>query len=171
MGFMRSVADESPCVGSGEGWVGICGNLSDRLSNPTNTNCLFCNHAEGLKQFISMFANCQRNNLGFFLRRKSSKAIQNDPSFDISLAENQFAKVFVGCQEQGTFVSRQGQHFFIHDPWGHFCHIADIMSVTPQAQDDFVSYTFIGKYFHQTDSEMGYTTSARKASRAKFSAA
>jgi hypothetical protein len=29
------------------------------------------------------------------------------------------------------------------------------VSVIPQAKDDFVSHTFIGEYFHQTNSEMG----------------
>src|SRR5687767_3136487 len=92
-------------------------------------------------------------------------------TLDITLPKNQFAEIFVCCQKQSSFIACQSKHFLVRNPGIHFSDVLDIMPILSQADNNGTVNPFIGKYIHQADSAVGYTTSARKESRAKASAA
>ena len=87
------------------------------------------------------------------------------------LTKDQLAKIFVSRQQYRLLLIRHGQNGLVRETGRHFYDSQNIMPINPQPLHHRLVDTLVRQENHESVWDIGYTTSARKASAANANAA
>ena len=62
-----------------------------------------------------------------------------------TLAKHQLSKVFIGCDQQGSFLHGQPENVVVRDSWAHLRHVRDLMAMGTERLDDLTLYSLVAQ--------------------------
>jgi hypothetical protein len=110
---------------------------------------------EGIQHLLAVVTQGECDGLSLAGLREAGKTQQEDAVGGAPEAEDEFAEVLVGSEQEALLGGGQVEHGVVADPGGELGDVDDVVAVGAEAGDDPGFDALVGEEPHATDFESG----------------